>query len=77
MEAAGALREVLVRSNATLAPTGRNLNQVAQALQMYPGQMSNTDRKSLAEVEHRVFEHLEFVSDLPLAIRAPRIRACA
>jgi hypothetical protein len=74
IEAAGALREALVKSNAILAPIGRNLNQVARSLNTYPGQMSSAERQNLAEVAHRVSEHLELASELLNAIRAPRIR---
>jgi hypothetical protein len=73
--AACSLREALVKSTASLAPIGRNLNQVARTLNMYPGQVSLADRESLAEVARRVFEHLELASDLLHAIRAPRSRA--
>ena len=75
IEAAGALREALVKSNATLAPIGRNLNQVTRALNLHPGQSSKADRESLAEVAHRVLQHLELASELLHAIRALRIRA--
>jgi hypothetical protein len=74
IEAAGAMREALVKSNAGLAPIGRNLNQVARALNTYPGPMSSADRQNLAEVAQRVSEHLELVSEVLNAIRAPRIR---
>jgi hypothetical protein len=74
IEAAGALREALVKSNAILAPIGRNLNQVARSLNAYPGQMSNADRHNLAEVAHRVSEHLKLSSELLRAIRAPRMQ---
>jgi hypothetical protein len=75
IEAAGALRDALVKSNATLAPIGRNLNQVTRALNTYPGQVSLADRENLAEVARRVLEHLELASQLLHAIRAPRTRA--
>jgi len=75
IEAAGTLREALVKSNATLAPIGRNLNQVTRALNTHAGQVSLADRENLAEVAKRVFEHLELASELLHAIRAPRTRA--
>ena len=75
IEAAGTLREALVKSTASLAPIGRNLNQVARSLNTYPSQVSLADRENLAEVAHRVFEHLELASELLHAIRAPRTRA--
>ena len=74
VEAAGALRDALVKSNASLAPIGRNLNQVARSLNAYPGQISSADRQNLAQVAHRVTEHLQLASDLLRAIRAPRMR---
>jgi hypothetical protein len=73
IETAGALREALVKSNAALAPIGRNLNQVARALNTHPAQISDAERRQLAGVSHRVREHLELVSELLRAIRAPRI----
>lgn len=75
VEAAGALRDALVKSNATLAPIGRNLNQVARALNMHPGLMSGPDREKLGEIADRVSEHLQHASELLQAIRAPRFRA--
>jgi hypothetical protein len=75
IEAAGALREALVKSNATLAPIGRNLNQVTRVLNTQRGLVSTSDRENLAEIAHRVSDHLELASELLQAIRAPRIRA--
>jgi predicted transcriptional regulator len=75
LQRAGTLREALVKSNATLAPIGRNLNQVARVLNMHPGLISKTDRENLAEVAQRVVQHLELVSGLLHAIRAPRFPA--
>jgi len=75
IEAAGSLREALVKSNATLAPIGRNLNQVTRVLNTYPGRISKSDRQSLSQAAHRVFEHLELASELLHAIRAPRMPA--
>lgn len=72
VEAAGFLRDALVRSNATLAPIGRNLNQIARALNMHPALASVADRQSLAEVARRVCEHLELASELLHAIRVPK-----
>jgi len=74
IEAAPALRDALVKSNATLAPIGRNLNQVARVLNAHPDWMSKADRDGLAEVAQRVSKHLELASELLYAIRAPRIR---
>jgi hypothetical protein len=75
LQRAGTLREALVKSNATLAPIGRNLNQVARVLNTHPGRMSKSDRESLALVAQRIVEHLELVSGLLHAIRAPSIPA--
>ena len=72
IETAGALREALVKSNATLAPIGRNLNQVARALNTHPQQVSAEDRRNLAEAVRRVSEHLELASELLRVIRVPR-----
>ena len=74
IETAGALREALVKSNAALAPIGRNLNQVARALNAHPAQISDAQQRQLAEVAHRLRELLELVSQLLRAIRAPRIQ---
>ena len=75
IEAAGALREALVKSNATLAPIGRNLNQVTRVLNSQRGLVPTSDRENLAQIAHRVSEHLEVASELLHAIRAPRARA--
>jgi Bacterial mobilisation protein (MobC) len=74
IEAVGTLREALVKSNATLAPIGRNLNQVARVLNTQRGLVSKSDRENLAEIAQRVSAHLELASELLHAIRAPRIR---
>ena len=74
VEAAGALRDALVKSNSGLAPIGRNLNQVARSLNAYPDQMSGADRQILVQLAHRVTEHLQLASDLLHAIRAARMR---
>ena len=71
--AIASLREALMKSNAGLAPIGRNLNQVTRALNAHPGRMSRADRENLEAVADRVVEHLKVVSELLHAIRAPRI----
>lgn len=69
IEAAGSLREALVRSNATLAPIGRNLNQIARAVNAHPQLMSTENRQCLAEIARQVARHLELASDLLHAVR--------
>jgi hypothetical protein len=71
--AIASLREALMRSNAGLAPIGRNLNQVTRALNAHPGRMSRSDKENLERVAGRVVEHLEVVSELLHAIHAPRV----
>jgi hypothetical protein len=75
LEVVGALREALAMSNANLAPIGRNLNQVARALNTHPGHMSSADREELTRVVRRLCEHLKISSQLLHAIRAPRNRS--
>ncbi len=70
--AVASLREALVKSNASLAPIGRNLNQVTRALNVRSGRLSRSDRDTLEQVAQRVLEHLKLVSQLLHAIRAPR-----
>jgi predicted HicB family RNase H-like nuclease len=71
--AISSLREALMRSNAGLAPIGRNLNQVTRVLNAHPGRMSSSDKENLERVAEQVVEHLKVVSELLHAIHAPRI----
>jgi hypothetical protein len=69
---AGTLKEALVKSNAGLAAIERSVSQMTRALDAQPGQITPSDRESLAAIGRAVTEHLELVSRALQAIRAPR-----
>jgi hypothetical protein len=66
------LKEALVKSNAGLAAIERSVGQMTRALDAHPGQITPSDRESLAAIGRAVTEHLELVSRVLQAIRAPR-----
>jgi len=66
------LKEALVKSNAGLAAIERSLGEMTRALDAHAGQIAPPDRESLAAIGRTVTEHLELVSQVLQAIRAPR-----
>jgi len=49
----------LVQSNYELRAIGRNVNQIAKSLNLYPGKITDAERKALAAVPARLAEHTE------------------
>ncbi|NRF71394.1 plasmid mobilization relaxosome protein MobC [Aquincola sp. S2] len=63
----------LIRSNAELVAIGRNLNQVAHSLNLYPGKTTAADREALERTVAAVYDHLEAAARLAAEIR-PLVR---
>lgn len=61
--------DALVQANYQIAGVGRNLNQVARALNAQPGMMSSSDRAAIQAAVQAVREHLSLaaqaMADLP------------
>lgn len=63
----------LIRSNAELVAIGRNLNQVAHSLNLYPGKTTANDRQAIERTVATVYDHLEAAARLAAEIR-PLVR---
>ena len=69
----GAAVQQLIRSNAELVAIGRNLNQVAHSLNLYPGKTTAADRQAIERTVGAVYDHLEAAARLAAEIR-PLVR---
>jgi hypothetical protein len=69
----GAAVQQLIRSNAELVAIGRNLNQVAHSLNLYPGKTTATDRQAIERTITAVYGHLEVAARLAAEVR-PLVR---
>jgi hypothetical protein len=63
------MREVLVGSTAQIAALGRNVNQIARALNGNPGMVSKQNLETLAAVATRVDRHVDLAGAVLLALR--------
>ena len=63
----------LILSNAELVAIGRNLNQVAHSLNLYPGKTTAADRQAIERTITAVYEHLEVAARLAAKVR-PLVR---
>ena len=63
------MREALVGSTAQMAALGRNVNQIARALNGNPGMVSKQNLETLAAVADRVDRHVDLVGAVLLALR--------
>ncbi len=63
------MREALVGSTSQIAALGRNVNQIARALNGNPAVVSKQDLETLAAVAGRVDRHVDLVGAVLLALR--------
>ncbi|HSW15715.1 MAG TPA: hypothetical protein VLJ86_00700 [Ramlibacter sp.] len=63
----------LIQSNHQLVAVGRNLNQVAKSLNLYPGRATTADRLVIERAVEVVGQHLEVASKLLAEVR-PQVR---
>jgi hypothetical protein len=63
------MREALVGSTAQIAALGRNVNQIARALNANPGMVSKQNLETLAAVASRVDRHVDLAGAVLLALR--------
>jgi hypothetical protein len=63
------MREALVGSTSQIAALGRNVNQIARALNANPGMVSKQNLETLAAVASRVDRHVDLAGAVLLALR--------
>jgi hypothetical protein len=63
------MREALVGSTAQIAALGRDVNQIARALNGNPGMVSKQNLETLAAVASRVDRHVDLAGAVLLALR--------
>jgi hypothetical protein len=63
------MREALVGSTSQVAALGRNVNQIARALNGNPGMVSKQNLETLATVVDRVDRHVDLAGAVLLALR--------
>jgi len=63
------MREALVGSTSQIAALGRNVNQIARALNGNPAVVSKQNLETLAAVADRVDRHVDLVGAVLLALR--------
>lgn len=66
------LMEAFSRANYEMRAVGRNVNQIAHSLNIYPGKITDQERRTLAALPQIISDHVVFVSKTLLALQLPR-----
>jgi hypothetical protein len=66
------LMELFSRSNFEVRAIGKNVNQIAHSLNLYPGKITDQERRTLSLLPQQLTDHVVLVSRTLLELRPPR-----